>query len=207
MSLEAALHAIDEGHRQDPTLVDGVPYELHYANKCTRYLAMLNAEASELLRLAVRAQHLRRFEVPRSSYPLGKNGYLAWRTFLKRRQGAMYVLSSCHVGQIDRKANAYRASAICKEAGYSEADAERVAAMIRKDNYKTDAETQTLEDVACLCFLDDQFAAFALEHDEDKVVRIVQKTWKKMSGAGQQLALSMQMNDECARVVQRALST
>ncbi|ORY77289.1 hypothetical protein BCR37DRAFT_394926 [Protomyces lactucae-debilis] len=188
MSFEAAMKAIDAGHCLDPTLVHGRPYELVYAEKCTSWLEKRCPEAGELLKLAVRSQHFRRFEVPRSSYPKTKAGYLAWRTFLKKRQGDM-------------------AAAICVEAGYSEEEGARVGSMIRKDNYKTDGETQVLEDVACLVFLESEFGAFSREHEESKVVRIVQKTWGKMSREGHALALGMEMDDACAAVVNSALSS
>lgn len=145
MSYGKALQAIDQAHSEDPNVTEDGPYELFYANRCTHYLEQLDPDATDVLRLAVRAQHLRRWEVPRSSYPMTKLGYHSWRTNLKRRQGDI-------------------AAQICKDAGYSEEDSAKVASMIRKDNFKADPDTQTLEDVACLVFLDDQFEAFNLEH-------------------------------------------
>ena len=40
---------------------------------------------SDALRIAARAHHLRRWEVPRSSYPEGRAGYLRWRRDQKAR--------------------------------------------------------------------------------------------------------------------------
>ncbi|KAF1832989.1 hypothetical protein BDW02DRAFT_570496, partial [Decorospora gaudefroyi] len=146
---QKALAAIDAAHALDPnktTTNPPTPYELHYAEKCTTYLHKHTSHTSEPLQLAIRAQHFRRWEVPRSSYPMTRVGYHAWRTFLKKRQATLV-------------------EQICQEAGYSEADAARVAALIRKEGLKEgDAETQILEDVACLVFLDDQFEAFEREH-------------------------------------------
>ena len=189
MSLGKALSLIDEGHKLDPThLPDGTPYELHYAEKCTRYLFRLQAQPGELLQIAIRAQHYKRWEVPRSTYPMTRPGYLSWRTFLKKRQGELAAL-------------------VCLEAGYGKDDADRVASLIRKENLKQDSETQVLEDVACLVFLDDQFAAFNEGHDEGKIVRIVQKTWKKMSERGRKVALEeVEMTGDCRRVVGLALA-
>ncbi|KAJ9644541.1 hypothetical protein H2201_000315 [Coniosporium apollinis] len=188
---EKALAAIDAAHALDPNLttIDGttIPYELHYARKCTSYLEKRVPNASEPLRLAIRAQHFRRWEVPRDSYPMTKPGYHAWRTFLKKRQ-------------------AEQAAALCVEAGMSAADAERVAALIRKEDLKQDEETQVLEDVACLVFLDDQFAAFEKEHDEEKIVGILRKTWGKMSEAGRELALGMEMEGRPRELVEKALN-
>ncbi|EEA20491.1 hypothetical protein TMatcc_000475 [Talaromyces marneffei ATCC 18224] len=208
---QRALSAIDEAHSQDPNLTTiteqnesetkSIPYELHYAQKMTSYLESYNSSASEPLRLAIRAQHLRRWEVPRSSYPATKAGYLNWRTFLKNRQ-------------------AEQARQICLDAGYSDDEAGRVAALVRKEGLKRktattagetaeteEDETQVLEDVACLVFLDDQFAAFEKGLDEEKILGILRKTWAKMSEKGRRMALEIQMSDRCRELVQKALSS
>ena len=187
MTFESALAAIDAAHAEDPRdSVDG-PYELYYARKCTSYLTKIDGDASELLRLAVRAQHFRRWEVQRDAYPMTKAGYFAWRTGLKKRQ-------------------AEQVSHLLLSHGYSAEEADRVASIIRKDNFKKDAETQTLEDVACLVFLDAEFEKFKETVEEDKIIHILQKTWPKMSERGHAVALQMHMSEECARLVQKALS-
>ena len=187
----AALKLIDEAHTLDPKKVevDGmeIPYELHYSEKMSKYLEKCNPKASDILRLAIRAQHLRRWEIPRDSYPMNKVGYHAWRTYLKKRQAEM-------------------ASQICLDCGYSDDDAIRVAHLIRKEDLKKDEETQTLEDVACLVFLDDQFEEFEKQHDEDKIVKILQKTWGKMSERGHELALEIPMSERCKDLVGKALA-
>jgi hypothetical protein len=189
-----ALAAIDAAHSEDPNLhkIDDnntIPYELHYAQKMTSYLNAYNANASELLRLAIRAQHLRRWEVPRSSYPATKVGYFGWRTYLKNRQAEL-------------------AQQMCADAGYTQPEAERVAALVRKEGLRQEEqETQTLEDVACLVFLDDQFEAFEQEiNDEEKMVGILKKTWAKMSDKGRGMALQITMSDRCRGLVQKALA-
>ncbi len=186
----SALKLIDEAHTLDPKKVEvngrTIPYELHYSEKMSSYLEKCNPNASDILRLAIRAQHLRRWEIPRDSYPMNKVGYHAWRTYLKKRQAEM-------------------ASQICLDCGYSEDDANRVAHLIRKENLKKDEETQTLEDVACLVFLDDQFEEFEQQHDEDKIVKILQKTWGKMSEKGHELALEIPMSERCKSLVEKAL--
>ena len=158
--LAAALRLIDEAHAQDPKKIeiDGKEqaYELHYSQKMSNYLEKHNPSAPDTLRLAIRAQHFRRWEIPRDSYPMNKLGYHAWRTYLKKRQAEM-------------------ASQICLNCGYSEDDAMRVAHLIRKEDLKEDEDTQTLEDVACIVFLDDQFEDFEKQHDEEKIVKILQK--------------------------------
>jgi hypothetical protein len=186
-----ATALIDEAHAEDPnkTTIDGkeVPYELHYAQKMSHYLDLRAPSASETLRLAIRSQHFRRWEVPRSTYPMTRIGYHAWRTFLKKRQAEL-------------------TAAICIEAGYSAEDAERVAYLIRKEDLKSDEETQVLEDVACLVFLDDQFEAFSKDHDEDKIVKILQKTWGKMTERGHELALEIPMEKRAKELIEKALA-
>ena len=187
----ATLKLIDEAHAQDPKKIEvngkEQPYELHYSQKMSSYLEKRSPNAPDTLRLAIRAQHFRRWEIPRDSYPMTKIGYHAWRTYLKKRQADM-------------------ASQICLDCGYSEDDAKRVAHLIRKEDLKKDEETQTLEDVACLVFLDDQFEEFEQQHNEDKIVKILQKTWGKMSGRGHELALEIPMSERCKSLVGKALA-
>lgn len=91
--LVEALRMIDEAHAQDPKMiqVDGKeqPYEFHYSQKMSNFLEKCNPSAPDTLRLAIRAQHFRRWEIPRDSYPKNKVGYHAWRTYLKKRQADM----------------------------------------------------------------------------------------------------------------------
>ena len=189
-NLEKAMSLIDQAHSEDPNKVDmngtSIPYELHYAQKMTSYLSKRAPDASDALRLAIRAQHFRRWEVPRSSYPMTRPGYFSWRTFLKKRQ-------------------AEQAAQICQECGYCQEDADRVAALVRKEDLKVDEETAALEDVACLVFLDDQFEEFEEKHDEDKILGILRKTWGKMSKRGQDMALEMKMEGRPAELMKKAL--
>ena len=186
-----AVRLIDEAHTQDPKKIEvegkEIPYELHYGRKMSSYLEKRAPDAPGTLRLAIRAQHLRRWEVPRESYPMNKVGYHAWRTYLKKRQADI-------------------ASQICLECGFPEDEANRVASLIRKEDLKKDEETQILEDVACLVFLDDQFEEFEKQHDEDKIVKILQKTWGKMSDRGHEMALEISMSDRARSLVEKALS-
>ncbi|KAJ5089419.1 Protein of unknown function DUF4202 [Penicillium argentinense] len=192
-SYDRALARIDDAHRDDSntiTIADTtIPYELHYAQKMTFYLERLNPSASELLRLAIRAQHLRRWEVPRSSYPATKIGYHSWRAGQQRRQADLV-------------------KEICVESGYGEEEADRVAALVRKTGLKAgDPDTQTLEDVACLVFLDDHFDKFEKDlDDEEKTIDILRKTWGKMSPAGREEALKIQLSERAKTLVQKALA-
>ncbi|KAK4449136.1 cytochrome b2 [Podospora aff. communis PSN243] len=134
----------------------------------TRWLAARCPEASPALQLACRAQHFRRWEIPRSSYPMTRPGYLTWRAKLKSQAAAQV-------------AELLASPAI--EPALEQEVIDRVAALVRKENLKNDEETQILEDVACLVFLDDQFDDFEKkpEIDEEKVIGILRKTWVKMN--------------------------
>jgi hypothetical protein len=188
---ERAIAAIDAANAADPNVavVGGrkVPKEVLYAEQMTRWLGMLAPGASEALRLAVRAQHIRRFEIPRQDYPMDRIGYLKWRTDLKHFHARV-------VGEI------------LSEVGYDAAAVARVQALVRKERLKEDPEAQGLEDAACLVFLENYFADFAKEHDTDKVVSILRKTWKKMSPAGQKAALALKMPQAAHALVEKALS-
>ncbi|RAL01043.1 DUF4202 domain-containing protein [Aspergillus ibericus CBS 121593] len=188
--LTTALHKIDTLHSLDPTKtpITNTPYELHYAQKMTTYLYKHTPTPSPVLQLAIRAQHLKRWEVPRASYPAGKAGYYAWRSGLGRRQAEIAVQ-------------------VCLESGIGAAEAERVGALIRKEGLRggEDAEAQVLEDVACLVFLDDQLEGFEGAWEEEKVVGILRKTWGKMSERGRELALGMEMGGRARELVGLAL--
>lgn len=120
-------------------------------------------------------------------------GYLTWRAKLKA-QAAVQV------------AELLRSSSISPP--IPDADIDQVAALIRKEGLaggEEDEEVQVLEDAACLVFLDDQFEAFETSVDEDKMVGILRKTWGKMSPAGRDLALQMDLGDRPKELVVKAL--
>lgn len=85
---------------------------------------------------------------------------------------------------------------------------DRVAALVRKENLAADEETQVLEDVACLVFLDDHFDEFEKREDvdEEKMVGILRKTWAKMSERGREIALGMKLSERAGVLVGKALS-
>lgn len=189
-SFEKARVEIFKAHDEDPNKVtingQEMPYETHYAQKMESYLNKRAPDASDVLKLAVCAQHFRRWEVPRSSYPMTKVGYHSWRTYLKKKQAQL-------VGEI-------------VESYYTPDEKQKCMALIEKEGLKQgEEEVQVLEDVACLVFLDDQFDEFKEKHDEAKIVNILKKTWVKMSPKGHEMALEIPMTDECKALVQKAL--
>lgn len=192
-AFEQTLTAIDALHAKDPrstTLADGtsLPQELAYAQRMSSWLDKVHDTPDEVLRLAVRAQHLQRWLVPREEYPEGRIGYLTWR----RDQGE-------RAGDTTAK--------LMRDAGYSVADAERATAIIRKKGLGHDPDVQALEDCACLVFLENYFADFSRKIDHDHMVRIVQKTWGKMSPEAHKLALTLPMSDTSAALVKEALES
>ena len=188
---EDAIARIDAANGADPNreFVDGEarPAALVYSERMTRWLETLAPDASEALRIAVRAQHIQRWTVPRAEFPEGREGYHRWRTTLA-------------------KFHAERTAAILAGAGYGADVIDRVKKLLRKRGLKTDPEVQMLEDVACLVFLESYFADFSKQHDEAKVIGILQKTWAKMSPVGHEAALALDMPAEARALVEKALS-
>ena len=164
-----------------------VPAEVLYAQRMTAWLDRLYPDASEALRLAARAQHIRRWEIPRGSYPMDRAGYHRWRT-------ALYTF------------HAETADSILRGVGYPDATIARVRALLRKERLKSDPEMQALEDVACLVFLENYFADFAPKHDEEKVITILRRTWAKMSPRGHVAALELKMEPAARSLVEKALA-
>jgi len=194
-NLNNTLSAIDEINRQDPNtiVVNGNKQakELVYGQQMTDCLKHYWPEANELLKIAVRAQHIKRWQLKRTEFAEGKAGYYQWRI----AQG---------------KFHAELTASIMLVQGYSVEESEQCAAIIRKENLTTNNDSQTLEDVACLVFLMHYFNEFAAKYTEQdneaKIVRIVQLTWKKMSEQAHDIALSLTLPDHLAAIVSKALS-
>jgi hypothetical protein len=187
-----ALERIDGLHREDPSRAtfEGADYpgELLYARRMTAWLERLDPGASEALRLAVRCQHLRRWTIPRDQYPMTRAGYHQWRTTLARL-------------------HAVTAGEILREVGYGEETVGRVQSLVRKEGLKSDPEAQTLEDAACLVFLESEFSDFAARHDEQKVIGIVARTWRKMSERGRAAALALDLSPADRALIGKALAS
>ena len=79
------------------------------------------------------------------------------------------------------------------QAGYNEEALERVKKAVGKRALKVNEDTQLLEDVASLVFIEHYMLAFAEKHpeyDEEKWIDIIRKTWKKMSADAHEFALA-----------------
>ena len=161
--------------------------ELRYGEHMAAKLGEFAPDASEALELAARAQHVGRWKIPRSDYPMDRAGYKRWRT----------NLANLH---------AETAGEILRNVGYPQETVLRTQSLIRKKNLKTDPECQTLEDVICLVFLEHYLADFAKKHDEPKLVSILQRSWVKMSDKGQRAALDLDLPEDLKQLVGRALA-
>lgn len=188
----AAIRRFDEENSRDPNSenLDGLskPRELVYAAWLTDWVLKLAPNASEPLRLAARCQHLCRWEIPRSSYPMTRPGYLQWRAELKRF-------------------HAEKSGQILREVGYDEATVRRVQGLNLKKDFPADPEVRVLEDALCLVFLERQFGALAAKTDDEKMINALQKSWKKMTPAAHAEALKLNYSARERALVERALAT
>ena len=181
---------IDAENAQDPNSEtyqsNSYPKELLYSNRMYERLMDFYPKASEEIQIASKAQHICRWKMPRESYPMDRVGYLKWREELK-------------------KFHAQTTAQILDKAGYSPIFIDRVSFLIEKKLLKKDAETQLLEDVICLVFLEYYFDTFVQKHDREKMKNIIMKTWNKMSEAGQQEALKINFSDSNLQLIKEAL--
>jgi Domain of unknown function (DUF4202) len=183
------LRRFDDENARDPNLITigGTvqPRELFYAQRLTEWVLRLCAEASEVLQLAARCQHICRWMIPRNSYPMTRAGYLRWREELKRF-------------------HAQKSSEILREAGYPGEMIARVRELNLKKNLGEDPECQVLEDALCLETLQYQLGDLMDKTEPDKMVAILQKTWKKMSPAARQEALGLSFSDREKELLSKA---
>lgn len=188
--LHTAMAAIDAANSEDPNRVvvggEELPAELIYGQRMSAMLARVYPDASEALQLAVRAQHIRRWQIPRSTYPMDRPGYLRWRKELGRR-------------------HAEWAGEILAASGYTPEEITRVASLIRKENLRRDAESQALEDVAALVFLTHYAEDFAAKHPPEKVVDVLAKTLAKMSEHGKEAAGALDLSPAVRHALQAAI--
>ena len=179
---QAAIAAIDRANAEDPNreIADNKEYpkELLYSQRMSGMQERYIPDASEAVKIAVRAQHIQRWKIPRSSYPMDKQGYLQWRTGLY-------------------KFHAETAARIMQDAGYDDGMIERVSKIVSKKGLKVNPETQLMEDVVDLVFIEHYLTGFVAQHpeyDEAKWIPIIRKTWQKMSSDAHEFALSGKIN-------------
>lgn len=192
---QQALAKFDAANAQDPNqeIFEGKSYpkELIYAQRMTAMLAQFAPEATEAVQLAVRCQHICRWKSPRDAYPMDGVGYKKWRTDLYKFHGET-------------------AGTIMREVGYDDEMISKVQALLRKEKLKVNPDTQMLEDVVDLVFLQHYLADFVTKYssryEEEKLLDILRKTWRKMSENGHAAALKLNYTPEMLAVVQKALA-
>ncbi|MEM7015854.1 MAG: DUF4202 domain-containing protein, partial [Pseudomonadota bacterium] len=161
---DTAIARFDDTNAQDPNQENGQPKELLYGRRMSGWLDKLTSDAPEALKLAARCQHIRRWAIPRSEYPMGRQGYHRWRNRLKQYHAEV-------------------AGEILQDVGYDDELISRVQSLLRKENLTRDPEMQLLEDVICLVFLENYLADFSTQHEESKIIDILRKTLGKMSAS------------------------
>jgi hypothetical protein len=191
-----ARELIDAANSADPNQVsaDGRdwPKELLYSERMSDMLERFQPEADDVMKLAIRAQHIERWKSSRQDYPEGRIGYLQWRKDLYKIQAS-------------------RAAQLMRQAGYNEPEADRAWQAVAKKNIKGNPDTQLLEDVTDLVFMEHYMLEFVGKHpeyDEEKWIEIIQKTWRKMSMEAQNFALSgaVQLPESLVPLIQKAVA-
>lgn len=191
------IELINTANSEDPNMetVDGreSPKELIYSQRMSDMIQRFAPDTSDINKIAVHAQHIQRWKSPRSNYPMDRKGYHQWRTELY-------------------KFHAETTAALMEQAGYDHESIERVKNAIGKKNVKSNPDTQMLEDIAALVFIEHYMLAFAAKHpeyDELKWIDIIRKTWRKMSDQGQQFALSgaIILPEPLIPLIQKSLSS
>lgn len=189
--LDQAIELFDTYNSNDPkkTLVNNqeVPNAVLYAQRMTTMLREYETGASEQLKLAARSQHIGRWEISRNQFPKDRKGYLQWRGQLK-----------IHHANI--------AAEIMEKVGYDATVISNVKDLLMKKQLKQNPETQTLEDVICLVFLEYYFDDFSKDHEEEKLVNILKKTIVKMSEKGVEAALNLALSEKAKSLIGKASS-
>jgi hypothetical protein len=193
---DRALALIDAANSADPNRVsaDGRewPKELLYSERMSEMLMRYAPDADDAMKLAMRAQHIERWKSPRNAYPMDRIGYLKWRKDLYGIQ-------------------ADTAAGLLQQAGYSDDVIERVRNSVAKKNIKSNPDTQLLEDVTDLVFIEHYMLDFVARHpdySEEKWIDIILKTWNKMSDRAHDFALSgkVRLPESLAPLIQKAVS-
>lgn len=188
---QRAWESFDAANAEDPTprraTGHGRPYEVFYAEQVTKWVWKLDPQAPEALLLAARSQHLRRWQIPRDSYPMDRAGYLRWRAELKEFHAA-------------------ESARLLSEAGYDAGTIERVRRLNLKSDLGRDDAMQTLEDALCLVTLEHQLADLMQKHDGEKLAGVLRRTWNKMSPAGRAAARTISYPEAGLALLKRALA-
>jgi hypothetical protein len=157
--------AIDAANADDPNTVAVrgrvVPLAVAHGQLAAEWVSRLVDDPAESVLLAARAHHLRRWELPRNSYPADRAGYLRWRKEQKARHAR-------DIGEL------------LAQHGYESVEVERVQQLVRREPVDG---AQSVEDAACLVFIETQLASVSARMDHDRLVEVLRQTARKMSPA------------------------
>lgn len=163
------IELIDEANSHDPNKEQHKnamwPKERLYSDRMTNMLNRFMPSADELMYIAVRGQHIERWQSPRSDFAPGKHGYYQWRT----------ALYGFHAGRVVE---------LMQQVGFDDNACQRVYNAVAKKQIKANPDSQLVEDIASLVFIEHYMLAFAQtkpDYDEQKWISILQRTWQKMS--------------------------
>jgi len=193
---DIAIELIDSANSEDPNqeVSEGTswPKELLYSRRMSEMQQRYAPDADDAMKLALRAQHIQRWKSPRSDYPMDRKGYHQWRT-------GLYTF------------HAETVAALLEKAGYDDEFIERVKLAVSKKSLKTNLDTQLLEDVTALVFIEHYMLEFAGKHpeyDEEKWLSIINRTWNKMSDHAHQFALTgnIKLPEPLIPLIQKAVS-
>jgi Domain of unknown function (DUF4202) len=175
---QAVIAAFDKSNAEDPDseTANGKEYpkELLYAWRIAEMQERYLPDASEAVRLACRARHIQCWMCPRGGFPMDPDGHLQWRA-------AQY------------KCRAEIAGNLMKQAGCGDEMIRRVLTIISEKAHKVNPETQLMEDVVDLVFIEHYMIGFATSHpeyDEAKWIEIIKNTWNRMSFRAHEFALT-----------------
>ena len=190
--LEQALAAFDQLNSQDPNQIDNnggkIAKEQLYSQRMYSRLVQFKPDASEALILAIYSQHIQRWKIARDTYPMTRSGYKQWRQRLA-------------------EFHAETAAAVLSKLDYDQAIINKVQYLLQKKGLKRDEDSQALEDVACLVFIEHYLAEFAEKHSEEKLIDIIRKTWRKMSEKAHQAALDINLPEMLKVLIAKAIKS
>ncbi len=181
-----ALEEIDRANGDDPTAWNGEPLARAQGRLAHLWVRRLEPDAGSALQLACRAHHLRRWVVPRSTYPDGRAGYLRWRRDQKTR----------HARELRE---------ILETSGLDPAVVDRATTIVAKIGLGTDPEVQAFEDAVCLTFVQTQLGSTAERLETEHLVEVVAKTLAKMSDPGRSALLTIDLDVHNQAIAARAL--
>lgn len=169
---------IDEANNQDPNTEqhngESFPKEYLYSQRMSEMLTRFKPDADALMQIAVRAQHIQRWKSPRSDFEMNKQGYHQWRS-------ALYIF------------HASLAVELMKQAEFNDTDQNRVYNAVAKKDIKRNPDSQLVEDVASLVFIEHYMLGFANakpDYNEEKWIGIIRRTWQKMSDEAHEFVLA-----------------